>query len=234
MTYGFRLNALLTLLLLPTFMWAQERFEYIHHPDPYQNGEFHSAAGIALSALPRTIVEEEIRTIPLIDFQCRYGLPANFSLYGRVNTNVLTNFVKVAPQWSVKGGRLSLGVGYGLAFWYGMANFDGFDVTASSWMNFPTVSLGVDFEDWLVTFSGDMQIVTTRSTKVEEQVVGTDKNYVSGYGIGISIEQPFYNNTHSLVSFKLNYTQAVYQAWLAFSTFRQYFVFPEFSFSLLF
>ena len=234
MQLDFRFRALIFLLLLPTFTSAQERFEYIHHPDPYQIGEFHSAAGIALSALPRTVVEEEIRTIPLIDFQCRYGLPANFSLYGRANTNVLTNFIKVAPQWSVKGGRFSLGLGYGLAFWYGIANFDGFDVSASSWMNFPTASLGVDFDDWLVTFSGDIQIVTTRSTKVEEVVVGTDNNYVSGYGIAVSIEQPFYRDTHSLVSFKLNYTQAVYQAWLAFSTFRQYFVYPEFSFSLLF
>jgi hypothetical protein len=220
--------------LLPILVSAQERLEYIIHPDPYPNEEFHSAAGLAMSALPRTVVEEEVRTIPMLDFQCRYGLPANFSLYGRASSNVLTNYAKVAPQWSFQEGRFSLGVNYGLAFWYGIANFDGFDVTASSWLNIPTVSLGVDFDDWLLTFSGDMQIVTSVTTKIEQEVVGTNKNYVAGYGIGVTIEQPFYQNTHSLVSVKLNYSQAIYQAWLAFSTFKQYFFYSEFSFSLLF
>lgn len=228
------IRAFIILLLSASDSSAQGTLEFIRHPEPYKNGEYHSALGVYMLALPRTIVEEEIRTIPLIDYQCRYGLPENFSVHGRVNTNVLTNFASVTPQWSYHTGRVSVGISYGLGFWYGFATLDGFDATATSWMNFPALSVGVSFDDWLMSVSGDLQIVTTRTSKVGDAIVGTDKNYVSGYGVGLSIEQPFFGNTHSLVNIKLNYTQAVYQAWLAFSTFRQYFVYPEFSFALLF
>lgn len=223
------------ILLLSSLASGQDTLrEYISHPDPYRSGEFHAAAGVSMTAVPRVIVEEEVRSIPVLDFHCRYGLPAGFSIAGRVSTNVITNFAMVTPGWSFEFDRLSLGVGYGLAYWYGFATFDGFDVTARSWLHFPNASLGIDFEDWMLTIRGDLQVVASRTTETDGTEVSTDQNRVTGYGVGLSIEQPFFGRTHSLISFKLNYSKAMYQAWLAFSTFNDYLVYPEFSFALLF
>jgi hypothetical protein len=222
-------------LLLTSSAFAQEaEREYILHPDPIPEGKFQSGLGLLMVVLPRQIVEEQIRSVPMLDYQCRYGLPENFSLLGRVSSNYLTNSVSIMPQWAHEFNRLSVGVGFGLAYWFGFVNMDGFNVTASSWLNSPNVFFGVDFVDWLLTVWFDTQIIATRSTKTEGVEVGTDKNSVASYGIGLAIEQPFFGRTSSVISFKANFAKALYHAWLAFSTFNNYLLYPELTFSLLF
>lgn len=213
---------------------AQEAREFILNPSPYRQGEFHSAGGLAMVVLPRTVVEEEIRTIPMLDYQCRYGLPAGFSVSGRVSSNYLTNFIALTPHWGYKFDRVSVGLGYGVSYWYGFVNMTGFDISAQSWLNAPNLMLGYDFIDWMLTVWFDTQIIASRSTKTDGAEVASGRNTLASYGIGVAIEQPFFGRTYSLLSFKVNYAKALYQAWLAFSTFNKYLVYPELSFALLF
>lgn len=225
----------ISILLLSSSLFAQEaEREHLWHPAPIAQGKFQSSAGLLMVMIPRQITEEEIRSIPMADYQCRYGLPANFSLFGRVSSNYLTNSVGIMPQWAYTFNRLSVGLGYGLSYWFGHVSMDGFNVTASSWLNSPNVFLGLNFIDWMLTVWFDTQIIATRSTKTEGVEVGTDKNSVASYGIGVAIEQPFFGRTSSIMSFKANYAKALYHAWLAFSTFNNYLLYPELTFSLLF
>ena len=222
-------------LFLTSFVFAQEaEREYIIHPAPITQGKFQSGLGIQMVVLPRQIVEEEIRSIPMLDYQCRYGLPENFSLVGRASSNYLTTSVSIMPQWGHRFNRFSVGLGYGLSYWFGFVNMDGFNVTANSWLNNPNIFFGIDFVDWLLTVWLDAQIIATRSTKTEGIEVGTDKNSVASYGIGVAIEQPFFGRTSSVISFKANFAKALYHAWLAFSTFNNNILYPELTFSLLF
>jgi len=206
---------------------------FVRYPAPLEPYEYRGAIGVDLTVLPRLVVEEEVRQIPMLDYRARYGLPWNFSLHGYVGTNVLTTIGTVGGSWNLKAGPIACGARVDLSYWYGFATFEGFDVTASSWLLRPSASIGVEFERVRLATDLSMQIVTARTTRSDGLDVSTDRNHVAGFSIGATVEQPFFGSTHALIGLTIHRSRAMYQAWLAFASFSEYLLYPEFTFAVI-
>ena len=206
---------------------------FVVYPAPLARFEYRGAIGIDLTVLPRLVVEEEVRQNPMIDYRARFGLPWNFSLHGYLGTNVLTTIGALGAGWNLQAGPSSCGVGAELAYWYGFATFEGFDVTASSWLLRPSASVGVEFERVRLSARGALQIVTARTTQSDGLDVSSQKNQLTGFSLGFVVEQPFFGSTHAAMGMTIHRSRAMYQAWLAFTAFNEYLLYPEVTFAII-
>lgn len=202
---------------------------YILHPRPMQSYSFHYTLGASITFVPRPIAEEEIRQIPTFDAHLRYDVPYGFMLQGHIGSNYITNLLSIGAGWSYSYGRLSVSLGDNPTLWYGFANLDGFDVDATGWMNIPYASIGIMTDELLITLRGEAQFITARTTRVGEVESASDKNRLAGYSIGLFLEQPFYHQRHVMLGIKINNLSSAYQSWLAFATFTDSLIYPEFS-----
>jgi hypothetical protein len=227
----------LLLLLFPALpLEAQEHgaHSFFHYPGYVRPWHARLSGGLSLMILPRTLVEQEIRQLPMLTMEAREDLPLRFTAIGRIRSNVIANYGSLSGQWNIYTGRISLSVGDEFAYWYGFATLEGFDLTAEGWINFPHVLVGLDFQEFAVTLRAEAQIVTFQKTTAGETVVRANKNLLSGFAIALFIEQPLWKAHNVSLGLKLNYSQQMYQSWLAFSTFRDYLPYTEFVFGFLF
>jgi len=202
-------------------------------PIPIPSGEFRAAVGATITILPRIVAEEELRQVPMLNLELRYGLPLGFSATGRASTNVITNLISAGAEWRGRLGRFSVGAGYQVAYWYGFAAFEGFDVDAQSWLTFPALTAGFDFDDFHLSGRAELQFITSRSSATEGIETGSDRNALGGYAFTTTLEQPFWGNTSAIIGLKVYYSRSMYQSWLAFSTFNEYLFYPEFQFGVI-
>lgn len=213
---------------------AESGADFIYFPKEYSEWEFNSEAGLALTLIPRALAEEEIRQIPLLDFRARLGFPYNFSLNARVSSVYLSNQCALGFEYSYTLGKISVSIGDDIAFWYGAADIDGFDVDAYGWMNYPHVSAGYDFNDFYLSLKAEALLITEQSTSVGGTELNSRKNSFAGSAFSLAIEQPFWNDNDFLIGIKLNYTKKLYQSWLAFPTFDDRLLYPEFLIGFIF
>jgi hypothetical protein len=206
----------------------------ISYPGALSLWDFRTAAGITLTILPRPIVEEELRQVPMIAGEARFGLPLNLSLSARAATNVLTTTAGVGALWTLNIRRLAIAIGDEQAFWYGFATVDGFDLDAQGWLNYPSVSVGFAFDEFVVSLKTEAQLVTYQKTVAGSTEVQTKKNTLSGVAFTIAVEQPFWSGQYVKLGAKVNYSRQLYHAWLAFGTFNEFLTYPEFFVELVF
>lgn len=202
-------------------------------PHPIPSGQLRTAVGATITILPRVVAEEELRQVPMLNLELRYGLWLGFAATGRVSSNVITNLASVGAEWRGRLGRFSASAGYSVAYWYGFAAFEGFDVDAQSWLTFPALTAGFDFDDFHLSGRAELQFVTSRSSATEGIETGSDRNVLGGYAFTAAIEQPFWGTTSAIVGLKVYYSRSMYQSWLAFSTFNEYLFYPEFQFGVI-
>ncbi|MCE7935064.1 MAG: hypothetical protein DYG96_10805 [Chlorobi bacterium CHB2] len=202
-------------------------------PRPIPSGDVRAAVGASITILPRIVAEEELRQVPMVNLELRYGLPFGFAATGRVASNVITNLASAGAEWRGKLGRFSASAGYSVAYWYGFAAFEGFDVDAQSWLTFPAISAGFDFDDFHLSGRAEAQFVTFRSSATEGIETGSDRNVLGGYAFTTTLEQPFWGSTGAFIALKVYYSRSMYQSWLAFSTFNEFLFYPEFQFGVM-
>lgn len=226
----------LLLLFVATALSAQEYDSasvYVMFPRNAEPYHFTGVIGSTITFVPRPIAEEEIRQVPIIDATIRYNLPYNFAVTAHLGTNYITNLTSLGAQWNANYGRLAVAVGDYSSVWYGFAVMDGFNVDAIGWLNTPHLSFGIAFDEMLVTLRGELLFVTSRSTRAGDIEVASDRNIRAGGSLALYVEQPFFRNTHVLLGLKLNNLSNAYQSWLAFSTFNDPLLYPEFSIGIL-
>lgn len=202
-------------------------------PRPIPSGEFRAALGANLTILPRIVAEEELRQVPMLNLELRFGLPLGFAATGRITSNVITNLASAGAEWRGNLGRFSASASYSVAYWYGFAAFEGFDVDAQSWLTFPAISAGFDFDDFHLSGRAELQFVTFRNSATEGIETGSDQNVIGGYAFTTVLEQPFFGKTSAIIGLKLYYSRSMYQSWLAFSTFNEFLFYPEFQFGVM-
>ncbi|MBK9247877.1 MAG: hypothetical protein IPM69_07150 [Ignavibacteria bacterium] len=207
---------------------------YVLFPQEAVPYSFSGSIGATTTFVPRPIAEEEIRQIPILDANFRYNLPVNFALTGRLGSNYITNLASIGAMWSISYRRFSLSFGDYSTLWYGFATMENsFDVSAIGWLNTPHVSFGIAFDEVLISVRGELLYITSRSTRVGDIEIASEKNVVAGGSFGIYTEQPFFRNTHLLLGLKINNLSNAYQSWLAFSTFNDRLTYPEFMIGIL-
>lgn len=207
---------------------AQAPKEFILHPQPMEQWSARGLVGVGVTFVPRPIAEEEIRQIPAIDARVRVGLPLGLSLGAAVNSNYITTLASGSVMWSVDAWGLAIGVSDRHSLWYGIATLDGFDVDATGWLNAPSVLVGTSFGEVHLSGSLELLYLMSRETRAGDVQVGGEGNRLLGGALGITLEQPFIKRSHLVLSLKLNSVTSAYQSWLAFSTFGDRLMYPEF------
>jgi hypothetical protein len=200
----------------------------VFFPAPLNSLETQACAGASITFIPRPIAEEEIRQIPLAEMRARLGLPMGFAATGRLATNVITTLATLGAQWSRETPYGAFGLGLEESFVYGFATMDGFDVDYRGWLTTPYITIGWSVGDINVSVRAETTIITERTTRVGEVISANEKNARAGNAISVAVEQPFTKSTRVLLGLKVNNLRSAYQSWLAFSTFNDPLLYPEF------
>jgi hypothetical protein len=208
---------------------ASDRPPGIASPAPLRLWEWRKSIGLSLSTLPKEIVEEELNQSPALDLRSRLGLPWGFSVDARILVQVLTNHIEIGGSWSHAFGRFAFSIGDDAAWWFGFLTIDGFNNTANGWLNYPHVTLGYDFGRFRLAVRADMLLVLSYRSYAGENILSSDKNGFGGFSGSISIEQPFWKETHVTLGFKASYLRYFYQSWFTYETFNRYLFIPELS-----
>lgn len=198
-------------------------------PAPMQLWEWQNSLGLSLSTLPKEIVEEELNQSPALDVRSRLGLPWGISADARFLIQVLTNHIAIGGSWSHAFGRFAFSLGDDAAFWFGFLTIDGFDNSANGWLNYPHITVGYDFGPLRLMLRADMLLVLSYRAYAGDNLLASDKNGFGGYSGSITIEQPFWKDTHVTLGFKASYLRYFYQSWFTFETFNRYLFIPELS-----
>ena len=207
---------------------------YINYPGSYDAGTLHYSVGLSLTMLPRQIVEEEIRQIPMISGGIRYGLPSNFSLTAQLSTVYITSAMTAGIVWSVPFDNYSFSLSDELSYWFGVADLNGFDTKAMGLINRPAVSAGIDVDGFKITAKTEMIVLLSQHTYFGTASVGRFKPEIAGMATTFCLEQLIANTAFISMALRANYAIPNYQLWLAFSAQDRWLFYPELQFSILY
>ncbi len=185
------------------------------------------AAGIAITSIPRDIVEEEINRFPFLQADIAYGLPYNFALLGKLNTMILTNRLLVGLQWNYPLSSFDFAIGADFGHLLGFVTINGFDNSISSWLMYPYVQCGYNHEQVFISARAEAEYITSQQTYAGDIQVTDTRNRRNGLSLSMIIEQPFFHNQRCALGLKISYSDFVYQAWPAFETFKRTLTVPE-------
>ncbi len=205
---------------------AEKSFVY---PYKLKFGEVKHLTSLTLAKLPEDAVEEASSYIyaPLINYNILYGLPFGFVAHGNVTTNWITFHLSLGPKWNYQFKRVSVSLGYDVAYVYGRLFKFGFNSKIKGWLNYPNITLGIAFNRFTMSFRADATFITSLEQFNDDIEIGTDKNRIAGVSLGVFIEQPLWNNNYVTLAFKGNYTRLYYPAWAVFPTWDRYNFIPE-------
>lgn len=216
-----------------TMNLSSVQYPKLFFPASHKAWTLHYGVGLAVTTLPRDIVEEEINRAPFLDFYSRMDMPYNLFLTGRFNTMILTNHATLGLHWSYSLGRLSASLGTQVEGLYGFINITGFDNTIRAWYISPVVSLGWDFSDFTLTLRAERMYLQDEKTFAGEVDVTRSRSRNVATTLSAFVEQPLAGNTHCAIGVKLHYATFLYHSWVAFSTFNRPLFAPEVSFAII-
>jgi hypothetical protein len=201
----------------------------LHYPLTISPKGIKTMFAVSFSRMPMDVVEESasIRW-PLFTLEAHYGLPENFILNGRINTQIITNHLLLGGKWvSSPHERLHLSVGYDLAYWFGKLKQYGFNNTANGWINYPNLTVGYDFGKVALSVKGELNIITSQTSYADDIEVSTDKNFFNGGSVTVYLEQPLWKNTTVSLAYRANFLKFYYPEWLLFPTINKFYFIPE-------
>ncbi len=199
-----------------------------HYPAILPEGDLRWAITVEFAKIPEDIIEEAsyVRA-PLFKFGVRYGLPKNFVLTGQVATQIINNQFTLGAGWVYKRDQLHVVVDYGLAYWFGSLEIEGFDNSARGGINYPGLAVGYDVGILALTLRGELNIVTSLSTFAGDIEVSSDNNFFNGYSVSLVMEQPLYREKYITLGFRMNHLKFFWPTWPLFPTFNRYYYIPE-------
>lgn len=206
---------------------------YMFSPKQLSAGHMVYFTGMSLAQLPTKIVEDVFDQVPMIELKMRYGLPINFSVSCDMNTNIFTNLLKAGTVYSVSIDKLSLSAGADCLFWYGFLKTDGFDVSVMGWGYSPNLSVGYDFDDFVLSLKSEVNIKAQNTYMKSFDYTKNSPKFV-GLAFSCMVEQPLWKEHLFALGFRLNYTKFFYKSWISFSAFDEYLFYPEFTAGFVF
>ena len=201
---------------------------HILFPKPIGAGSLYSSLGASITVIPRLIVEEGVIQLPMIDARAKYGITDEFYLSGRANIVYVTNQISLGAGWSYSYKNFSFSISDHFGYWFGFADFQGFDAASMGLANYPTITLGVAFNDLNVSLSGEALITLSQHTYFGSASVGRFSPEYVGYAVTLAVEEELWKNNYFIFGARFQYSLPMYQTWLAFSTSYRWALFPEF------
>lgn len=221
-------------LSLVTPLLAQSSVPFLSFPSSYASGRVQWSIGASLAIMPRAVVEEEIRQIPMIDANVRYGLFDAVSLTGSFSTIYLTNVATAGLHWTFSLGDVHASIGDNVSYWFGTATMQGFDTQVMGLVTVPGVSAGMDFDGSLVTLRSELLVPISQHTYFGSASVGRVKPEIAGIVESITLEQDLWHGTFLSFEFRGHYARPNYQLWLAFAVQDRWLFYPEIRTAFLF
>ncbi len=191
--------------------------------------DWHLSLGYATIKMPTDVyLEAAAARFPLFKFAAVMGLPSNFLLDGKINTELVTNEFNLGVRWVYAfDEQLHADVGYSLAYLYGQLKQFAYDSKISGWTSYPSVALGYNFGSLALTFRGTLSLINSLQSTSGTTTVDFALARFNGFNYRITIEQRFYKTTTVGIGFQVNYVRFYYPEWLMFPTFDRYYWIPE-------
>lgn len=207
--------------------------DFINYPALMESWDYSIAIGASVTSLPIEVVEEEINRSPIIRFDSRLGLPARFSTSFRFYSNYLVNSGTLGFDFNLFDSKASANLGVDGSMWFGHLNLDAIQLKARGLTVSPNLSLGVRFEDLLLSSKFEVQFASIWTDDGEEAPLGRKRYPDKGLAMQLNLEQPLWNNNWTLLALKLNYTKFYYQTWLSYNSLDEYLLYPEIIFAFV-
>jgi len=225
---AFGILLLATLLRFPLPAGPQDSSQsFVLFPKPMPSGTSNLSLGLAMTIIPRAIVQEGVLPLPMVDVRMRYGLTDHFFLSGHANFVYVTNQVSLGLGWSHSFGGLSFALEDNVGYWFGFAGFEGFDATAMGLTNYPSVTVGVVADNLYLSFRMEALFSISQHTYFGSASVGRINPKVAGFAFTLAAEQALWKDNYVIFGTRIQYALPMYQTWLAFSAFDRWLVFPE-------
>lgn len=224
----FGILLLSTLLALPLPAVSQDSSRtFVLYPKSLPSGTSNLSLGLAMTIIPRAIVQEGVLPLPMVDVRMRYGLTDHLFLSGHANFVYVTNQVSLGLGWSHSFGRLSFALEDKVGYWFGFAGFEGFDATAMGLTNYPSITVGVAADNLFLSFQTEALFSISQHTYFGTASVGRINPKLAGFAFTLAAEQALWKDNHVMFGTRIQYALPMYQTWLAFSAFDRWLVFPE-------
>jgi hypothetical protein len=233
------LYAISLLLFVSSILIGQEseflQKDYFVLPHQIDNNEFRHIVGVSTAILPEDFIEEasDYLIAPLFGYSVLYGLPSNFLLDGNIRTNIITFQFSAGAKWSYSYNKFSLALGYDIAYVFGQLKKFGFNSKINSWINYPNLTIGYEFNKTAVSLMAEAIIITSLTEYADDVEISNETNQYSGMIFSAFLEQPLWKDHYLSIGLKLHFTNFYYPSWAAYSTFDRYYWIPEFNVGLV-
>ena len=209
-----------------------QNMKTLEYPNAMTPWNWRLSLGYSTIKIPEDIFEEAATIrVPLIKFAAVMGLPENFLLDGKINTELLTNQFILGARWVYAFDKhWHADVGYSLAYLYGQLKQAGYNSKISGWYSYPTAAIGYDFGNLTLTLRGTLDFINSMQSTSGTTTVDFAMERINGFNYRITLEQRFWKNTTIGIGFQMNYVKFYYPEWPMFPVFDQYYWIPELQF----
>lgn len=198
-------------------------------PDAMTPYNWRLSLGYASIKMPTDVyLEAAAARFPLFKFAAVMGLPSNFLLDAKINTELVTNQFVLGARWVYDiDNNFHLDVGYSFAYLYGQLKQFNYDSKINGWFSYPSAALGYDFGNLALTFRGGFSFINSLQSTSGTTTVDFAVERANGFYYRITLEQRFYKTTTVGIGFQMNYVKFYYPEWLMFPTFDRKYWIPE-------
>ncbi len=165
---------------------------------------------------------------PMFNYTGKYTLPKGFNVQGGLSSLIISNRFNLGPFWNYETGNFHVGVGYQVAFNFGMLRHFGFNTILTGWETQPSVTLGYRFANTTLTIRGDLYQTLDISVSEAGNTISNNERFTNGYSILTSFEQRLTRKRVMSLGFKMNYLRYHIIAWPALPASKYRYFMPEF------
>jgi hypothetical protein len=202
-------------------------------PQPLPKGKYSQSLSIFYVVPPKDWTLDMVNA-PMINYAAKYTLGKGFNLQGSVASLIISNRFNAGPFWNYSKNNMHFGIGYQVAFNFGMLNHFGFSSTLTGWEQQPSLTFGYSFKKTALIFRGDLYYTTSFQISEDGNKVAANDDFVNGYSISSHFEQRLYKDKVMSLGVKINYLRYHILAWPAFPVNSYRYVFPEFQMGIHF
>jgi len=165
---------------------------------------------------------------PMFNYTGKYTLPKGFNVQGGVSSLIISNRFNAGPFWNYSTDKFHFGVGYQVAFNFGVLNQFGFNTVLTGWETQPSLSVGYSFERTALTIRADMYNTLDISVSEGGNTISNNETFINGYSVTTSFEQRLTKKRVLSIGFKMNYLRYHIVAWPALPASKYRYFMPEF------
>ncbi len=196
-------------------------------PQPLPAWKYSQAISVYYVVPPKDWTLDMVKA-PMINYSGKYTLPYNFNFQAGLSTLLVSNRLNFGPFWNIAFDRNYIGIGYQVAFNYGILKQFGFNTVLTGWEQQPSLTLGHRFERTALTIRGDYYYTSTLVFSEGGNDVPIARPFTNGYSVTGTFEQRLIGRRAMSLGLKINYLRYHIIAWPALPVNSYRYVIPEF------